>query len=61
MCPLIDKPDNRCRLCLCVGQIELAFRYCADRHEDCPVYRERCVEELCRQNLPERAVLAAAG
>ena len=29
--PLIDKPDDRCRLCLCVDRIELAFRLCADR------------------------------
>lgn len=60
MCPLIDKPDDRCGLCLCVGQIELAFRLCADRHSDCSVYRERRAEESRRETTADRAVLAAA-
>jgi hypothetical protein len=60
MCPLIDEPDDRCRRCLCVDRIELAFRLCADRHTDCSVFRERRAEELCCQNSTDRAILAAA-
>lgn len=40
MCPHVNKADRRCAAHFILSNVGRAFEHCANRYDECPVYRE---------------------
>lgn len=59
MCPMLENSDVRCATHLTLANISSAFAHCADRYEQCPIYKRTVAEML--DHVCQYQETAAAG